>query len=138
MNPISYFLVKAAAKIIAVDDTVVPYEQLEVLQDMLKASKIEFDGNDARKLLHNVACKHLVNGITVLKTNSNLVFSSTGNGTSEAEAAASLVKFLNSSGSRLTAFPVRKQLKVLDETIPVRAEAGRSLSSAVRGEVPEV
>ncbi len=107
MNALSALFVRFAAKIIAVDDTVVPYEQLRVVQDMLKAQRIELDSKDARKLLNALARKHLVNGITVLKPNSNIVFSSSGNGAAEAEAAASLFRFLNTSASKPDAVAVK-------------------------------
>ena len=108
MNPLSYLFVKFAAKIIAVDDTVVPYEQLSLLHDMLKVQEIELDGKDAKKMLSALAQKHLVNDITVVKSNSRLVFSSTGNGVKEAENAVSLVKFLNGNSGKPDAISVKR------------------------------
>ena len=108
MNFLSGFFVKLAAKIIAVDDTVVPREQLRLLEDMLKTQQTELRGRNARKLLHCVARKHLVNSITVLRTNSKLVFSSSGNGTKEAEAATSLFRFLNDGSAKPDAIAVKR------------------------------
>ncbi len=100
MNPLSYFVTRFAAKVIAVDDTVVPEQQLQVLRDMLKGQKIELHGRDAKKLLACLRRKHLVNSITVVKHNSNLVFSSEGNGAKEAESATELFKFVDRHFSR--------------------------------------
>lgn len=97
MGGLSNILMRFAAKVIAVDDTVVPEQQLKVLQDMLKGQKIEIKGKDARVLLHNLKRKHLVNSITVVKNNSNLVFSSEGNGAREAENVSALFRFLDGS-----------------------------------------
>jgi len=108
MNPLSYFITRFAAKIIAVDDTAVPYTQLKLLHDMLRAQTFELDGKDAKKLLQSLKRKHLLNSITVLKTNSTLVFSSEGNGAKEAENAASLFKFVDGRFSKPETVAVKR------------------------------
>lgn len=108
MGTVSRLFTQMAAKIIAVDDTVVPAEQLQAVREMLKSRQFSLEGKDARKLLQGVKGKHLVNSITVVKANSSLVFSSEGNGIREAENAADFFQYAGNRISKTEAIAVKR------------------------------
>ncbi|MDP2973662.1 MAG: hypothetical protein Q8N60_01290 [Candidatus Diapherotrites archaeon] len=108
MNPLSYLVTRFAAKIIAVDDTAVPREQLRLLYDLLQSEKIELKGKDAKKLLECLKRKHAVNSITVVRLNNRLVCSSEGNGAMDAERAVDLFKFISGDSTKPDAVAVKR------------------------------
>lgn len=85
-----------ASGILEIDDTVVPYEQLEILNDFLSKHRFSFDGKGGAKLLSELKRKHMVDSITVIGQSGDLVVSSEGNGHSEGTLAASLLRQIDS------------------------------------------
>jgi hypothetical protein len=85
-----------ASGILEIDDTAVPYEQLEILNDFLSKHRFSFDGKAGANLLAELKRKHMVDSITVIGQSGDLVVSSEGNGHSEGAFAASLLRQIDS------------------------------------------
>ncbi len=85
-----------AASILDMDDTTVPYEQLEMLNDFLSRHRFDLSGEDMNTLLAELKKKHLVDSITVVSSEGELVVSSEGNGHDEASSANMLLRFIDS------------------------------------------
>ncbi len=85
-----------ASGILEIDDTAVPYEQLEILNDFLAKHRFSFEGKEGAKLLTELKRKHMVDSITVIGQSGELVVSSEGNGRSEGTLATSLLRQIDS------------------------------------------
>ncbi|MCX6799272.1 MAG: hypothetical protein NTW59_04225 [Candidatus Diapherotrites archaeon] len=92
-----YILARLAAKVLDFDDTVVPRQQLIVLNDVLAKRHPPIVGKEAREILQCIKKKHLVNSVTVGKSENGVVFSSEGDGHAEVRSAVALVKHINSN-----------------------------------------
>jgi len=85
-----------AGSILEMDDTCIPYEQLEILNDFLSKYQFNLSTSDMNRLLKELKRKHLVDSILVMDKSGELVVSSEGNGNAEAASAATLLKFIDS------------------------------------------
>ena len=100
MNPISYVLSRFAAKMLAIDNTAVPRDQMKALSEMLARHSVALEGEEANDLLACLKRKHLLNSITVRKMDNGLVFSSEGNGNAESKRAADVIDYIGRNLSR--------------------------------------
>ena len=89
---IGNFLSRFAARVLDVDDTVVPKEQIDTLRDFLSRHQFDLSSRKIEKLLNTLKQKHLVDSITVIKQDGDLVISSEGNGVGDAATGAHLLK----------------------------------------------
>ena len=88
-----------ASRILDIDDTSVPYEQLEILNDFLSKHQFNVSGKDSSRLLNVLKKKHMVDSITVVNHDGGLVVSSEGNGVSEGQLAKTLLSYVDSEFS---------------------------------------
>jgi hypothetical protein len=84
-----------ASSVLEMDDTVVPYQQLEILNDFLAKQQFTLNASNVGKLLKGLKRKHLVDSITVLSSAGQMVVSSEGNGNT-ASAVPSLLSYIDS------------------------------------------
>ncbi len=84
-----------ASSILEIDDTTVPYEQLEILNDFLSKYHFNLNPGDMNRLLSELKRKHLVDSITVMNNDGELVVSSEGNGNMDVLSASSLLKHID-------------------------------------------
>lgn len=89
------FFRKIAGSILEIDDTAVPYEQLEILNDFLAKHHFKLDKKDINKLLKGLKRKHLVDSITIMNKGGQLVVSSEGNGQREVGLANHLLNYID-------------------------------------------
>ncbi|MFH1240598.1 MAG: hypothetical protein V1672_05280 [Candidatus Diapherotrites archaeon] len=85
-----------AAKIIDVDDTARPEEQLELLADFLKKYDFELHSKETAQIVPILKKKHLVDSILVTNRDGSVVVSSEGNGMREAILGTSLFNYIKS------------------------------------------
>lgn len=97
MTRLSNLITRFAARILDVDNTAIPEEQFAMIQDMLANNRFEVKGKEVKELLGCLKKKHLVNSITVRKAKEGLVYSSSGNGSSESRQGEDLLKYINSN-----------------------------------------
>ncbi len=88
------FITRFAAKVLAVDSTSLPEQQLAMIQDVLVSQKDRVQGKEAKELLTCLKRKHLVNSITLHRFKDRLVFSSSGNGMQESKRGTEVVDFV--------------------------------------------
>ncbi|MBN2127725.1 MAG: hypothetical protein JW703_05060 [Candidatus Diapherotrites archaeon] len=89
-------LKKFAVKVLDVDETSVPRNHLDLLNDFKK--KFEFDEvpHNIEEFLDMLRKKHLVDSISVASTDGSLISSSNGNGLSESLTGSALFNYLKS------------------------------------------
>ena len=86
---------RVASSVLEIDDTAVPYEQLEILNDFLSKHQFDLSSGNIEKLLRELKKKHLVDSISVIGKDGELVVSSEGNGNQEASLASSLLNYID-------------------------------------------
>jgi hypothetical protein len=100
MTPVISGILRAiASSILEMDDTAVPYEQLEILNDFLSKHHFNLRAKDADRLLRELKKKHLVDSISVVSKGGEVVVSSEGNGDNTGGVASQLLSYV---GSELT------------------------------------
>lgn len=85
-----------AAKVIDVDDTALPEEQLNLLSDFLKKHDFEIHSKEIAHIVPILKKKHLVDSILVTNKDGSVVVSSEGNGMREAILGTSLFNYIKS------------------------------------------
>ena len=99
VSRVRLFFRAIASSILDMDDTTVPYEQLEILNDFLSRHQFDLKSHDLSKLMKELKKKHLVDSITVITKEGELVVSSEGNGHAEAQYANSLLSYIDNEHS---------------------------------------
>jgi len=84
-----------AAKVLGFDKTELPKQQFAMIQDVLANYKVPVRGNEAKELLGCLKRKHLVNSISLRQPKKGLVFSSSGNGSTEVKSGESILDYVN-------------------------------------------
>ena len=129
---IGFLIRRIAGSILDMDDTTVPYEQLEILNDFLSKHQFDLNQADLNILMRELKREHMVDSISIIDTNGELVISSEGNGKKEASLASYLMGYIDSelatpesvlikgNNSWFMVFPFN------DQTYIIRAQASLS------------
>lgn len=103
------FLSLFAAKVLGFDKTEVPKQQFALIQDVLANYHVPVRGKEAKELLSCLKRKHLVNSITLRQPKKGLVFSSSGNGSTESRSGESILDFVNKNFAKTDVLAMRTE-----------------------------
>ncbi len=86
-----------ASKLLAFDDTAVPVDQINTLNDLMTKHKISFkESQDLGDLLTFMKRKHLIESVTITREDGSMIVSSEGNGFHEAITGAAMLNYVKS------------------------------------------
>ena len=86
-----------ASKVLAFDDTMVPVEQLNTLNDLMAKHRLSIQESPSLKeALEYLKKKHLVDSVTITREDGSLIVSSEGNGFQEAITGAAMLNYVKS------------------------------------------
>ncbi|MFH1588932.1 MAG: hypothetical protein ABIA76_06370 [Candidatus Diapherotrites archaeon] len=85
-----------AVKVLDVDDTSLPQDHLDILNDFRKKFNFNYIPKDLDEFLDLLKKKHLVDSISVSNLNGKLITSTNGNGLSESLTGSALFNFIKS------------------------------------------
>ncbi len=86
-----------ASKVLAFDDTAVPIDQLNTLNDLMAKHQLKFNENDnLSDTLAYLKKKHLVESVTITREDGSMIVSSEGNGFHEAITGAAMLNYVKS------------------------------------------
>ena len=108
-NKFSGIFKSFAYKVLDVDDTVVPQEQLDAMRDFLSRYKFNLKSKDLETLLKELQRKHLVDSVVVTRRDGTLVASSSGNGMREAITGTALFNYVSSEIPGSKTFSVKSE-----------------------------
>jgi hypothetical protein len=111
-------------KLLDIDNTRVPIDQMNALYDYLTKYKHSTETEDIKELMIFLRKKHLVDSICVAETNGSIIASSNGDSLNEAVTGAALYNYVNSevpkseailikSGSWYMLFPYKKKVFIV-------------------------
>ncbi len=89
-----------ASKVLAIDNTSAPTEQILALRQMFPKSKFDFSTEDFTELLSVMKRKHLVDSIIITKKDGTIVASSEKNGLKAAITGTALFNYVSSELSK--------------------------------------
>ena len=87
---------RLAAKVLALDDTALPAEQVRFIGQLFSRREQETRTKDLNKMLKAMKKKHIVDGIIVSKLDGSLLGSTTGNGSHDALIGTALFNYVRS------------------------------------------
>lgn len=99
MSFFSKAITRIASKVLDLDDTTQPVEQIAALNDFLAKHNFEIETSNVEKFFQTLKKKHLVDSITVANSGEVLA-SSAGNGSGESFASTALLEFISKQISR--------------------------------------
>ncbi|MFH1255726.1 MAG: hypothetical protein V1494_00395 [Candidatus Diapherotrites archaeon] len=87
-------LKRFAEKVLDIDDTQVPEQQVKILFDTLARKSFETNAKELGKLVKQLQKKHLVDSICIASRNGSLIVSSNGSGLNEALTGSALFNYI--------------------------------------------
>jgi len=86
-----------ASKVLAFDNTAVPTDQLNTLNDLMTKHQLKFSESDnLSDTLAYLKKKHLVESVTITREDGSMIVSSEGNGFHEAITGAAMLNYVKS------------------------------------------
>lgn len=89
-------LLNLAEKVLDIDKTVTPKNQIDTLNDYLLRFNFNTDTDDLNKLVNILRKKHLVDSICISNSNGSLIVSSNGNDFNQAVTGTALFNYIQS------------------------------------------
>jgi phosphotransferase system IIB component len=85
-----------ARKLLALDETSLPEEQFNAIEEIFSRFKFDLDTKDSKKLIQILKKKHLVDSIAVALNNGSTLISSNGNNLKEVITGTALMNYIKS------------------------------------------
>jgi len=86
-----------ASKVLAFDDTALPIDQINTLNDLMSKHRLAFtETKDLGEILSFMKKKHLIDSVTITREDGSMVVSSEGNGFHEAITGAAMLNYVKS------------------------------------------